>query len=48
MILTVAAGNQPARGLYERWGFSVYGIEARAIKVGHDFLDEALMVCPLA
>ena len=48
VILTVAAENQRARGLYERWGFSVYGIEPRAIKVGHDFLDEALMVCPLA
>jgi ribosomal protein S18 acetylase RimI-like enzyme len=48
VILTVAAENQRARGLYEHWGFSVYGIEPRAIKVGHDFLDEALMVCSLA
>ncbi len=48
VILTVAAENQRARGVYERWGFSVYGIEPRAIKVGDDFLDEALMVCPLA
>jgi ribosomal protein S18 acetylase RimI-like enzyme len=48
VILTVAAENQRARRLYERWGFSVYGIEPRAIKEGHDFLDEALMVCSLA
>jgi ribosomal protein S18 acetylase RimI-like enzyme len=45
VILTVAADNQRARGFYERWGFSVFGIEPRAIKVGHDFIDEALMFC---
>lgn len=48
VLLTVAAENQRARGLYERWGFAVYGIEPRAIKVGQEFIDEALMVCSLA
>ena len=47
VILTVAADNGRARRLYERWGFSIYGIEPRAIKVDHGYLDEALMVCPL-
>jgi ribosomal protein S18 acetylase RimI-like enzyme len=45
VILTVAADNQRARHLYERWGFSVYGVEPRAIKTGDAYLDEALMVC---
>ena len=44
VILTVAAENQRARRLYERWGFAVYGIEPRAIKVAHGYLDEVLMV----
>lgn len=47
VLLTVAADNDRARRLYARWGFSVYGIEPRAIKVEHGYLDEALMVCPL-
>lgn len=47
VILTVAAENDRARRLYERWGFHVYGIEPRAIKVDHGYLDEALMVRPL-
>jgi ribosomal protein S18 acetylase RimI-like enzyme len=47
VVLTVAAANDRARRVYERWGFSVYGIEPRAIKVSHGYLDEALMVCPL-
>ena len=47
VILTVAAENARARGFYERWGFALYGIEPRAIKVGQSYLDEALMVCRL-
>lgn len=41
MILTVAAENPRARRLYERWGFSIYGIEPRAVKVDDAYLDEA-------
>jgi ribosomal protein S18 acetylase RimI-like enzyme len=48
MILTVAAENARARRLYERWGFSVYGTEPRAIKLPDGYLDELLMQCPLA
>jgi RimJ/RimL family protein N-acetyltransferase len=47
VILTVVAENARARRFYERWGFSVYGVETRAIKVGAVYLDEALMVCRL-
>ena len=48
MILTVAAENARARRLYERWGFSVYGTEPRALKLPDGYLDELLMQCPLA
>jgi RimJ/RimL family protein N-acetyltransferase len=44
VILTVAAENRRARRLYERWGFSVYGLEPRAIKVNDAYYDEALMI----
>jgi ribosomal protein S18 acetylase RimI-like enzyme len=47
VVLTVAADNERARRLYQRWGFSHYGTEPRAIKLDDDYLDEALMVCPL-
>lgn len=48
VILTVAAENPRARRLYERWGFSVYGTEPRAIKVSDDdYIDEVLMHCRL-
>ena len=43
MILTVAADNERARRLYQRWGFSVYGTEPRAIKLPDGYLDELLM-----
>jgi len=32
----------------DRWGFSVYGTEPRAIKLRDGYLDEPLMQCPLA
>ncbi len=47
MILTVAAENSRARRLYERWGFSVYGTEPRAIKLADGYMDELLMQCRL-
>jgi RimJ/RimL family protein N-acetyltransferase len=47
VILTLAADNERARRLYQRWGFSAYGIEPRAIKVSDGYLDEVLMSCRL-
>ena len=40
--LGVACDNQPARTLYERMGFKVYGIERKALKIDGRFLDEEL------
>ena len=44
---TVVTSNDRARRLYERHGFSVYGTEPRALKVGDRFYDEHLMICRL-
>ena len=40
--LGVACDNHPARALYERLGFKVYGIERKALKIDGRFLDEEL------
>ena len=45
VVLTVVAENTRARRLYERWGFTLYGVEPRALHVDGEYLDEALMVC---
>lgn len=44
VLLTVAAGNDRAVRLYERWGFATYGTEPRAIKLPDGYLDEVLMI----
>lgn len=41
--LTVTAGNERARSLYERGGFSVVGVLARAIKVDGHYHDKLQM-----
>lgn len=46
--LTVTAGNDPARRLYERFGFLSYGLERRALLVGDRYYDETLMALDLA
>ncbi|MEP6473692.1 MAG: GNAT family N-acetyltransferase [Gemmatimonadota bacterium] len=43
VVLTVAADNARGRALYERWGFTLYGVEPRALKHGDVYFDEALM-----
>lgn len=49
--LTVVTTNIRARRLYERSGFTVYGVEADAVKLyvdaGVEYLDEALMAVRL-
>jgi RimJ/RimL family protein N-acetyltransferase len=44
VVLTVMAENARARRVYERHGFIVYGVEPRAVRLGDEYLDEALMV----
>jgi RimJ/RimL family protein N-acetyltransferase len=43
LLLTVAAPNERARRLYERWGFTVYGTEPMAVRAGDRYVDEVLM-----
>ncbi len=45
--LSVVSDNLPARRLYASLGFSTYGTEPRALKLGDRYLDEDLMVLPL-
>jgi ribosomal protein S18 acetylase RimI-like enzyme len=45
--LTVTQGNDAAQGLYERCGFSVFGIEPLAIAVGEDYVSKVHMWCNL-
>jgi ribosomal protein S18 acetylase RimI-like enzyme len=45
--LSVAADNAPARRLYRRMGFTVYGVERRSLRVGEQFHDEELMALDL-
>jgi RimJ/RimL family protein N-acetyltransferase len=45
--LTVVASNAAARRLYTAAGFTPYGLERRALKVGDTYFDEVLMALPL-
>ena len=45
--LTVTASNERARKLYESAGFTAFGIEERAIKVGDTYFAKAHMVLRL-
>ena len=43
LTLSVTVGNEAARRLYQRVGFTVYGVEPRSLRIGDGLLDEALM-----
>lgn len=45
--LTVVASNTAAVRLYERAGFTQYGLERRALKIGQHYFDDALMALVL-
>jgi RimJ/RimL family protein N-acetyltransferase len=45
--LAVTTDNEPARRLYERFGFTVYGTDPRGLKVNGRFYDDYLMVLRL-
>ena len=47
ILLTVVASNAAACRLYRKAGFEQYGLEQRALKVGNDYYDEALMALSL-
>lgn len=42
--LTVVTDNLPAKQLYKRLGFQVFGTELRALKIGQAYVDEDHMV----
>lgn len=44
LVLSVVAGNTPARALYDNLGFVPYGREPRALKLGDRYLDDEYMV----
>jgi ribosomal protein S18 acetylase RimI-like enzyme len=45
--LSVTVGNVAAQHLYRRMGFTIYGIERRALNVSGRFHDEELMAIDL-
>jgi ribosomal protein S18 acetylase RimI-like enzyme len=45
--LTVNLNGSPARSLYQSCGFQSIGVVPRAIRVGPDYFDQALMWLPL-
>lgn len=45
--LSVVAGNDRARRLYESLGFRAWATEPRALKIGDRYYDETLMRLPL-
>ncbi|NEU09327.1 GNAT family N-acetyltransferase [Flavihumibacter sp. R14] len=47
IVLTVTSRNKPAIQLYENLGFSSYGLEKRALKIGAEYLDDVYMVLPI-
>lgn len=44
IYLSVSANNTPAKSLYNSLGFTIYGIDRRALKIDNTYLDEELMV----
>jgi RimJ/RimL family protein N-acetyltransferase len=42
--LCVVTENEAARRLYQRLGFTSYGIEPRSLRIGDRYYDEDLMV----
>ncbi|GAA0342933.1 GNAT family N-acetyltransferase [Bacillus carboniphilus] len=44
VYLTVVQSNASAKKLYQSLGFTTFGIDSKALKIGQDYLDEELMV----
>jgi ribosomal protein S18 acetylase RimI-like enzyme len=47
LTLSVTVGNEAAKRLYSKIGFTVYGTEPASLRVDSEFLDEDLMVLRL-
>jgi ribosomal protein S18 acetylase RimI-like enzyme len=47
LTLRVLAGNVPARGLYERYGFKVEGVLQEEFRLGGRYVDDVLMALAL-
>lgn len=47
LTLRVLAGNLPARGLYERYGFKIEGVLQEEFRVGGRYVDDVLMALAL-
>jgi ribosomal protein S18 acetylase RimI-like enzyme len=47
IYLSVVTSNMTAMKLYAALGFVQYGLERRALKVGEQYFDEALMALSL-
>lgn len=43
LVLSVTAGNDNARALYERHGFITYGVQPGALKIGREYFDKVHM-----
>jgi ribosomal protein S18 acetylase RimI-like enzyme len=48
VTLSVESGNEPAKSLYASFGFTVYGVEKRALKIGVNYYDEDHMILYLS
>ena len=44
LVLTVTAGNAPARRVYERAGFAICGREPQAVRIGDSAHDKLTMI----
>ncbi|KYG26070.1 GNAT family N-acetyltransferase [Alkalihalobacillus trypoxylicola] len=42
--LTVVSVNEPAKKLYQSFGFETYGFDKKALKINQEYYDEELMV----
>jgi ribosomal protein S18 acetylase RimI-like enzyme len=44
LYLTVTESNEPAKKLYQSFGFKTYGIDKNALKIEETYFDDELMV----
>ncbi len=47
ILISVGAGQAPAIALYRSFGFTDFGTEPRALKIGGDYVDEIHMILRL-